>query len=288
MRSRLLIVAAYLLWSTTGIFVRESGLPVPNFVVMGNLVGIALLFIVAPRRLADFRKLPAKPLLAFGLFGAVNVWSSFEAFRLTSLGGVMILHYTAPVIVAAVAPLVIRERPSSRTWEALGLSMLGLIAVASEDLGPLSDDDFLGLSLALLSGFAYAGVILCGRAMARARVDPVGITIVQSMFLPILAMPLVDLGAYTAHGLSFAAAAGVLHLTLAAILCFRGMRETPAATTATIGYLEILFALFWGLLLYGEPISIQKVIGAALIIASGILVLRDRNLSSPIPQPPIG
>lgn len=273
-KPRLLIALAFLLWSTTGIFVRKSGLSVPNFIFAANVMGIAVLFFISPRRLSDFRKLPLKPLLGMSIMGAVNVWASFEAFHHTSLGNVMIPHYVAPVLVALLAPLTLKERPSARTWEALVLSILGLCAVAYEEIGISAAEDLYGIALGTLSGIAYAVVILCGREVARAGADSVTVTLFQSAVLPLVVLPFITVGEYTSQGLLLSFVAGLLHLVFAAVIYLQGLRKTSASTTATIGYLEILFAMMWGALFYSELISWSKIAGALLIVTGGIIAIR--------------
>lgn len=278
MSGRLAIVAAFVLWSTTAVFVRASGLPFANFVVLANFFGIALLLCSVPRILDRLRALPFASIVALSFFSAANVWSSLACFRLTSIGNYMIPHYAAPVLVAVFAPLVLGEKPSPRVWEALAISLAGLVAVGWQGLRLGTAADVKGLALAFLSAIAYAVCILLSRKLRRDGADPYAVTIGGALVLPLAVLPLVDWSAFAWRPVAIAFGAGACHLSAASSLYLLGLSAVPAATAGIIGYFEVLFGILWGRVIYAEPVTASTLAGAACIAIAGWLVLYERQL----------
>jgi drug/metabolite transporter (DMT)-like permease len=54
----------------------------------------------------------------------------------------------------------------------------------------------------------------------------------------------------------------------------------PAAQATTVSYAQVGFAGLWGWLLFGEPVALPTVAGAALILSS-ILLSRGRLPDAP-------
>lgn len=283
---RLLIVTAFLLWSTTGPLVRAAGLSVANFITIANVAGLGLLLVIFHRRIfAHVRTLPRGPVLRLCLGGAVNVWTSYIAFSYTSVGNVITFHYAAPIIVAVTAPLVLKEKPEARTLEALMLSILGLTLCAWKDVALGSSRDLIGIFLALCSACGYAVAILESRSVARSGCDPIAVVMVQGGFLSVISLPFVAWDTWPVAGCWMAAGAGILHLAIAAGLYLVGLARVPAPSAAAFGYTEIVFAMAWGAWLFAEPVTLLKALGAVAIIAGGILLVRspagDLTLKNP-------
>lgn len=279
---RLQILLAFLLWSTTGPFVRAAGIPVANFITVANAVGLGFLLAFFPRRIASgLVGLPRGPMARLAVAGAVNVWSSYIAFSYTSVANVIIFHYAAPVLVAAAAPFLIGEKPEARTWEALALSLAGLLASAWQDVAVGGGRDLVGIGLSLVSALGYAVAILESRAISRAGCDPFATVLVQGGFLSLVSLPLVAWHHWPTAGTLLAGVAGFLHLGVAAALYLVGLARVPAAAGAVLGYSEIVFGMAWGSWLFAEPVTAWKIAGACAIMGAGWLIVRPGK--TPVP-----
>lgn len=278
--SRLLLLLSFLLWSTGGPLLREAGLSLPNFVAVANFVGIGILLVFFGRRvLSGIQGLPRGRTWALCIVSALNVLTAAYAVLLTKIGNVIILHYTAPVIVALLAPVVLGEKPGGRAWAALALSLVGLMLFGREEISISHGDEIKGLIFAFCSAFAYATVILLVRGDATRGADPIALTVLQSVFLWVVVLPFIEPGNFTRHGVEIASLAGFLHLSCAATIFVAALRHIPAATASILGYVEIVFALGWGAFLYGEPVTPSKALAAVLIAVAGYVALR-----APIPE----
>jgi drug/metabolite transporter (DMT)-like permease len=278
MRHHLMLLLAFLLWSTSGPLLRLSGLGVADYIAASSTVGLAALLALFGRRV--FRALssvPRGPLLRVAVVGAFNIWAAFAAFRLTTIGNVLVLHYTAPLLVALVEPAVLGERLSRRSIPILGISIVGLLLFGYDELAFGGGRDLLGLGLAAASAVAYAAVIIYSRDLARLGADPLALTVGPSAFLWLCVLPFVRPSSFEPMGLAIAGGAGLMHLSIAAMIYMIALRHLRASTAAIMGYLEIVFGLGWGLLFFGETVGAAKLFGAALIAGAGVgLILEAR------------
>lgn len=278
-----LVLAATLLWSTGAVFLRESGLGPFSFMAVGNLAGTAWILATGRGRLLrEAAAAPRSPLLALVLFGALNACTYFAGLSIAPIVPVLSAHYVAPVLVALAAPAILGERPGGRVWVGLALSLLGIAPLVAAE-GPEAAEGArrLGVVLGLLSAVGYAGLVLSVRRLASGGSSPRVVSLAIAAGLLPFVLPFADLGAITVRGASFSAAAGLLHLPLAAVLYARGAERLPAAALGILAYSEIVFAAVWGLLLYGEPLGPATLAGAALVVAGGAVVLSH-------PSPPSG
>ena len=79
-----------------------------------------------------------------------------------------------------------------------------------------------------------------------------------------------------------AVALGLLGTALAQILSYRMIRLYGSARAVLVAYLLPAFALFYGAVLLGEPVTLQKLAGLVLItggvgLGSGVLRLPPRT-----------
>ncbi len=270
MRYAFFVLISFFLWSTTGPLLRASDLPVATFVTIANGFGVAVLLAIYGRRILPLaKKLPPGRTVLYIAGGAVNVIASFAAYRLTTIGNVLVPHYIAPLLVAVVSPALLGEKPSARSVEALAASLMGLALFAGRDMTLGSPDDVAGLALAGFSAVGYAVVILLTRDLSRAGTDPVLLSVVASGALGVGTAFFFEPSVCTTDGVAVAVVAAILHLAIAAPLYVHSLRHVRAATAGVIGYSEVVFGVLWGAFLYGERLTYLQGFGLAIIIASG-------------------
>jgi len=272
------ILFAFFLWSTTGPLLRESNLPVSNYIILSSTVGLTILVLFFMKHLKiEWRRLEWKLLIALSVASGINIVSSFIAFKLTSIGNVLVPHYLAPVAVAVVSPIILKEKATRNAVEALIIAILGLIFFTRENIQFGGRNDSIGIGLAMISAAAYSVVILISRALARKDNDPIVITFVTSLFLLVLSLPFFEFSAVSTRSFCISSTAGALHLAIAAPLYFQGLKKVQASSAGTIGYMEIIFGIVWGAVLYNETVNMEKIAGVVLILLSGIRLFTSKE-----------
>lgn len=283
----LYILSAILLWSSLGLVIRASSVPVPTLIFFSNLVASLLLgaFALSPSRRHELQKIKAQgrgalPLLALGPIALVNTFSFFFSYRTTTIANAVLTHYTAPLFVALLAPVFLKERLTRKMLLAvligsLGLwIMLGISGSAFVGLLLAGDKNTAGIMAGLFSGLSYAVLIIVFRSVALAYSSLV-MTLFQNCMVCLLLAPFVAWSSVTPAEAALLLLTGVVHSTIAPLLYFKGLSQVTSNRAAILGYLEPLCAILLGLLFLGEAVNAQSILGGAMILLSGYLTIRD-------------
>jgi drug/metabolite transporter (DMT)-like permease len=210
--------------------------------------------------------------VALGIISLINTFTFFYAFRNTTIANAVMTHYTAPVVVAFLAPFVLKEK--------LSLRILTVVCVASAGLWIMLDgfsiekNQMMGIAAGLASGIAYAFIVIFLRLHSR-KFTPLVLAFFANITIIILLAPFVR--EFPLHALWAYFFMGIIHSTIAPILYFRGLQEVTANRAAVLGYLEPVCAIIISMIFLNEMPGINAIIGGMLIIFSGYLTLKGSN-----------
>lgn len=277
------ILSAIFLWSSLGIVIRLSGVPVHILIFFSSLISALITGLLFLKK--GYRKdMPGGRGLAYliiiGPLSLINSFSFFYAYKNTSVANAVLTHYTAPIIVAFLAPILLKEKITPRILVAVALATSGLWIMlnmsAAQFLGLIiaGDRNTGGILAGLLSGLTYAVIIILFRIFSQ-NYHPIVLTFSQNMVIPLILLPFVDITIDTARALWAFAIMGIVHSTIAPLLYFRGMRDVTANRAAILGYLEPVCAIILGVIFLGEAVNYKTLMGGALILFSGYLTIRS-------------
>ncbi len=299
----LLIGLAAISWGTTGSVMTVVG----GYAVSPLLVGTARLWIAAVLLVlaALLSGAPRGAPASHGPRGA-DVWRALAAgacmagyqaayFTAVTLAGIAVVALvaicSAPLIIAALAPLTLGEVPGTRVRGALALGVPGtalLIAVPGGG-GDLSARFFAGGALALGAGLAYALYVLLTKA-ALARTAPLPLTAFTFgagalLLAPALLWTDAPL-AQLARGWPWLLYLGAVATAGAYALYAVGLRLVPASVAGIVTLAEPLTATLLGVLIFGERLGPGGVVGGALLLAAlGLVLYPARRNGPPGPEP---
>ena len=280
------IIAAILIWSSLGIFIRKIDLPNTCLIFYPALAAAVLQFLFLST--TGLLKRPVRPdhdrksllLLFLSPFCFIaNSYLFYYAMRSTTIANAVLTHYTAPVFVALLAPFLLKEKIYRTTWLAIILSSLGLWLIV-EGNGTGSGSSFghaerLGIIAGTLSGLAYAFSIMIIREIAR-RFSSFFIILFQSIVVSLALLPFVLQVPVTAQQVPYLILLGVFHSTLAPLLYVQGFRSVRASEAAVLGYFEPVAAILLALVFLNEVPRVSALFGGAFILYSGYMILRGR------------
>lgn len=280
------IVAAILIWSSLGVFVRKIDLPNVCLIFYPALVAAVLQFLLLSTAgllkksvKADHDKKSILLLLLSPLCFIANTSLFYFAFKNTTIANAVLTHYIAPVFVAFLAPFLLKEKIYRTTWIAIMLSSIGLWLILGEgktDSGDLfKHSEQLGIIAGTLSGLAYAFLILIVRTIA-CRFSSLFITCVQSIIVSIVLLPFILDVPVTVQQVPYLIVLGVLHSTLAPLLYVQGFRSVKANEAAVLGYFEPVGAILLALVFLHEIPHVYALFGGVLILYSGYMILTGR------------
>lgn len=280
------IILAILLWSSLGVVVRlSSGVPVHVLMFYSSVIAAALQGLVLMRRKKDYRAMiPGGkrlfPLFILGCISLINTFTFFYAYKNTTIANAILTHYIAPVAVAFLAPVFLKERitksallsiavASIGLWVLLGLSPADAPAV----IGAQSRHT-IGIMSGLVSGLAYAVIIILVRMHARS-FHPLVLSFFLNLIVSLLLIPFIR--TFPLDALPYFLILGIVHSTAAPILYFMGMARVTAQRAAILGYIEPVGAIIFGMMFFREYPGTAAIAGGALIIISGYITLRSKE-----------
>lgn len=248
-----------------------------RFIVAAPVVWVLL---TVRRPPAASAPLPRLRLLLMGALFAGSALCAFFALDRIPASIYTVLLYSYPAFVALLS-LLVGEKLSRQGWLALGLTLIGVVLTVPNFGADLADVDSLGLIFTLANGASYAVYIVISNRLLRADCDlqsASAMSIIGS-FVALSALALVaglNLPATLDGWLSIVAMA-VVATVIPIFAFYAGLRKLGAPRAAILSTLEPVLVLLWSFLLLHETMLPVQVIGAALILASAILLQLRRT-----------
>jgi drug/metabolite transporter (DMT)-like permease len=259
MKSRLLVLAAALLWSSGGAAIKRCGLDAWQLAGGRSLIAGLLLLAVVPAA----RRRPTRLSLAVAVAYLFTVVLFVSATKLTTAANAIFIQDTAPLWVLLLSPALLGERPSRGELWSVPVFGLGLGLFFLDQLSP---GQVTGNLVALASGVAFALSIMGLRRLGE---EGPAALVQGNLLAAALTMPLWPLGpAPLPLDLGLVAFLGVFQLGLS-YLCFTaGLRGTPAVEASLLVLLEPVLNPVWTYLFAGERPGPWALTGGAVVLAA--------------------
>ena len=208
--------------------------------------------------------------------------TAFYAFTVLPLAQVYVILFASPLIITILAIPILGERVRARRWAAVLVGLVGVIIVLRPGQAALSLGHLAALTAAVAGATASVIVRRIGadeRSVVLLLYPMVANVIVTGLALPFVyrPMPVADLG--------FLAVIAGFGLT-ASFLVILAYRAGEAAIVAPMQYSQILWATVYGYFLFGEGLDGATILGAGVIIASGLyIVFRETRTGASAHRP---
>jgi drug/metabolite transporter (DMT)-like permease len=226
---------------------------------------------------------------ALGTLLAAHWFVFFATIKLSSVAVAVLMVYTAPIVIALLAPLVLPETRSAVALAALVPAAAGLVLVAlgGEGGGHVRP---LALAAGLAAALSYALLVIFTKQLSM-RAPVLAVTFWYYTVAGIAVAPLLvvaprvlptgrELPALAGLGIGFTALAGYLYVTL--------LRRVTAQAVGILSYIEPVSAALLAWALVNERLTWQVVVGGALVIAAGLLVVFLEPADAAVPDAALG
>ena len=217
-----------------------------------------------------------RPLLQIirSAFLAISTVLNFIAIQHLQLAEAVSITFAMPLMVTALAGPVLGEWPGPRRWAAVIVGFVGVLIVMEP--GPSTFQPATILSL--IAAASYAGYSLATRMASTTESTP-GLLIYGSLLAALILTPAMPVIAVVPPTWLVAAAlvttgvmAGIGHWLL-----ITAHRIAPPAVLAPFSYTQIVWMVAAGYIVFDDVPTLSTLIGAAVIVASGLYVLyRER------------
>lgn len=250
--------------------------PLQILAVRSVIIVVALLLIFGLRKnLSELQ--PVRPWMQAlrGITGIIAPLTFFLSLRYLPLTDAVVTFFTSAFAITIVSALVLKERVGVHRWCAVIVGYIGVIIAMS----PTGAGNIAGYLLVLVSSLSYAGLFTSGRWLTET--DSVsslvfsynaGTGLIACLLLPWFWSTMqTDDWALLAL-LSLLAVSGHFAMTYAFSIA-------EASSIAPFEYSALLWAILFDYFIWGsEPVA-ATLIGAAIIVASALYVLRRERIN---------
>lgn len=287
-----LIAIAILTLMDAGIKLMTGTFGTPQILVMRYSAGFLVAFLVFLGLLFFGRVgLPTWRSMVRSLQRSIIVtivaFCFFYALSVIPLADATAIAFTAPLYLALLGWIILKEPVDGKTWIAILIGLAGVGVISSSAFTNGFSGALSGYIAAAVASFAYATALVLTRLHAAS--DPVPTMIMlQSGFSALLALPLLGLTLaglaidgrpfialnagwlWLALGIGFLGTVGHLFMTY-------GFKHAPAAKLGPMEYTSLLWAGFYGFVFFQEAPGLRLILGSALIVVGTWIVMRKEK-----------
>ncbi len=266
----MLVVAAALLWSTGGLFIKWTTLSAFELSFGRSL--LAALTVAYFTRREGFR-LNGLTILTSLLYAALLLLFVL-ATKLTTAANAIFLQYTAPIYVLLLEPIFYKEKFRRADLITVAVCVVGMSLFF---VGKLRPQDVSGNLAALASGVCFAFYMLLLRHPQSQRVNRASSVIYGNLLLTLVALAVIILTPGSmerllnlyARDAASVVYLGVVQIGIAYTLFTLGMaRGVRSLEAGIVGYIEPVLNPVWVFLFLGERPSKWAIMGGAIIISA--------------------
>lgn len=272
-RGALLALAAMGLYATHDVVIKILGETYPSFQILffASLMSFPLVSMVLMQDRTPGTLRPAHPgwVILRTICAVLGGMGGFYAFSALPLAQVYAILFASPLLVTILSIPILGERVGRHRWTAVIMGLIGVMVVLQPGAEPLS----AGHLAAFLAAFASATAAVVLRKLGRSERP-----------LVLLMWPMLGNFVVTGAALNFGYhPMELVHLGLTGVIACLGLiagfllikaySAGEAGIVAPMQYSQILWATGYGWFLFDEALDLPTLIGAGIIIASGLYIV---------------
>jgi drug/metabolite transporter (DMT)-like permease len=267
-----LSVAGYFMFSLQDATIKwlATGFSAPQILLMRSLVVLPICLCVfgpgvAPRALAS----PMRFRLLLRSVVIVVAWAFYyTAARYLQLAELVTIYFSSPLLVAVLAPLILKEQVPWSRWASVAIGFAGVIIACR----PTHLHQPVPILLALTAAALWAYTAILIRQVVAAASTPVVMFVSNFTILVICGALMPWLWQTPAWSqLALMLLVGCFGMG-GQFLSTEAIRLAPASVVAPISFSSLIWAFLLGLAIWGDVPDIAVFVGAGLILCSGLLV----------------
>lgn len=262
----------------------KAGMDPDSVLFFRYLFAIPLLGIMIKARGRTFKiqRKETFPLIIMGLLVALSSLTLFLSYNYMAAGIASTLLFVYPIMVALIMAMVFKEKLALQTIVCMLLALGGIgLLYKSEDGSTLS---LIGTLLVFASSLSYAIYIVGINQTSLKNVATLKVTFYVLLFgLSLFVTRLLYSGVLNTPDQWYLwgnLLALAVFPTAISFLCTTGAIQYIGSTpTAILGALEPVTAIFFGIAVFGESLTVRESIGLVMIIVAVTLVIAGGNIT---------
>lgn len=218
------------------------------------------------------KNMPLQVLRGCFLFG--STFLNFQALNTLQLAQTMSIYFFAPMIITALAGPLLGEWAGWRRWAAVAAGFVGVLVITRPGVSAFG----IGYVYALGSTLSYCFYVIMTRSMASSE-TPESLIFYSALAPVVLILPVVP---FTAS-LPPDALSWLLLLVLGVFggvghwLLVKAYRLATTTALAPYPYLQMVWMIGLGWLVFGQLPDRWTLVGGAIIVASGLYIIHREH-----------
>ena len=274
MRSLWMLVSGFL-FACMGVLVKLSAVYFSSIelVFYRSMIGFLIICVIVSVRHLPLSTLYWKNHCWRGLSGLGSVLMFFYCITQLPLATAVTLNYTSPLFLTLLTTMILKDHFQWLLAVAVVLGFAGVVLLLRPSL---QEDQWSGGLIGLASGFFAAIAYLNIRHLGNLGEPDWRVvfyftlisTIITSIWMLFNTFhPITPVNFLLLLGIGITA-------TLAQLALTRAYRTGKILAVGALAYSTVVFASLWGILIWGELLSLTSWLGIGLIVAGGLLSLR--------------
>lgn len=259
-------------FGTMAPFVRNITVSSSELALYRALLAVMLVavFLIITKQKFDFSKIKKEfiLLLISGSAMGINWILLFEAYKYTTVSAATLSYYFAPVLVTILSPILFKEKITMKQIICFVMSTIGIVLITGSSMG--GKQDLLGICFGLGAAMLYAFVTLLNKFIKD--VNGIQRTFIQFISAIIILLPYVlmtsgiHLDGLDLKGWISLIIIGWVHTGIIYCIYFSIIKDLKGQEVALLSYIDPLVAIFVSVICLNEMMSINQMIGGALIL----------------------
>jgi drug/metabolite transporter (DMT)-like permease len=274
MRSLWMLVAGFL-FSCMGALVKlgSTYFSSTELVFYRSIIGFLIICVIVGIKRLPISTLHWKNHCWRGLSGLGSLLMFFYCITKLPLATAVTLSYTSPLFLTLFTTIMLKEHFHWLLAVAVTIGFAGVILLLHPSI---QEDQWTGGLIGLASGFlaavAYLNIKFLGNLGEPDWRVVFYFTLISTIITSIWMMfdtfhPITPFNFLLLMGIGITA-------TLAQLALTRAYHTGKVLVVGTLAYSTVLFACVWGILIWGEALSLLSLIGIGCIVAGGLLSLK--------------
>ena len=240
------------------------------------------MMIVARGRSFKLKRKEVLPLIIMGLLVALSSLALFQSYNYMDVGIASTLLFVYPILVALIMWIAFKEKLPLPTVLCILLALGGIGLLYKSGDG--STLNLTGIILVMISALSYAIYIVGVNQSTLKNLATLSLTFYVLLFGLVLFLVRVDFGqslrvAETWYLWGNLIALAIFPTAISFLCTTQAIQYIGSTPTAILGALEPLTAVFFGVVVFGESLTLRLSCGMLMIILAVTLIIAGGNIT---------
>ena len=240
------------------------------------------MMIVARGRSFKLKRKEVLPLIIMGLLVALSSLALFQSYNYMDVGIASTLLFVYPILVALIMWIAFKEKLTLPTVLCILLALGGIGLLYKSGDG--STLNLTGIILVMISALSYAIYIVGVNQSTLKNLATLSLTFYVLLFGLVLFLVRVDFGqslrvAETWYWWGNLIALAIFPTAISFLCTTQAIQYIGSTPTAILGALEPLTAVFFGVVVFGESLTLRLSCGMLMIILAVTLIIAGGNIT---------